>query len=56
MPVKALAWEDESGKVWLSYNDMKWVADRHVLDDNSKSISNSIGDAMAMVCNAAAKK
>ncbi len=26
LPVKALAWEDADGRVWLSYNDAAWIA------------------------------
>ena len=29
LPLKALAWEDADGKVWLSYNDPGWIAQRH---------------------------
>ena len=29
LPLKALIWEDASGKTWLSYNDPKWIAQRH---------------------------
>jgi uncharacterized protein (DUF302 family) len=29
LPLKALAWEDEEGKSWLSYNDPAWIAQRH---------------------------
>jgi uncharacterized protein (DUF302 family) len=28
-PLKALAWEDAGGKVWLSWNDPAWLASRH---------------------------
>ena len=35
LPIKALAWEDERGKVWLSYNDARWLAERHGLGDAS---------------------
>src|SRR5262245_48141741 len=31
LPVKALAWEDESGTVWLTTNDPAWIAERHRL-------------------------
>ena len=31
LPLKALVTEDASGKVWLSYNDPHWVAQRHGL-------------------------
>ena len=29
LPLKALAWEDAAGKVWLSCNDPTWLATRH---------------------------
>ena len=29
LPMKALAWEDESGQVWLGYNDPVYIAERH---------------------------
>jgi uncharacterized protein (DUF302 family) len=31
LPLKALAWEDEAGQVWLSHNDPVWLAGRHGL-------------------------
>ena len=29
MPLKALAWEDATGQVWISYNDPEYLAKRH---------------------------
>jgi uncharacterized protein (DUF302 family) len=29
LPVRALVWENAGGRVWLSYNDPAWVAQRH---------------------------
>lgn len=29
LPIKALAWQDEVGQVWLSYNDPAYIARRH---------------------------
>ena len=29
LPLKALAWEDADGKVWLSYNSAEYLKDRH---------------------------
>ena len=29
LPLKALAWEDASGQVWLGYNDPQYLATRH---------------------------
>jgi len=29
LPLKALAWEDSNGKVWLSYNKPEYLKERH---------------------------
>ncbi len=29
LPMKALAWQDKNGQVWLTYNDPQYIADRH---------------------------
>jgi uncharacterized protein (DUF302 family) len=29
LPLKALAWQDAAGQVWLSYNDPRYLAGRH---------------------------
>ena len=34
LPLKALAWQDTGGKVWLSYNDPQYLKLRHSLPDN----------------------
>ena len=31
LPLKLLGWQDESGKAWLSYNDVTWLTRRHGL-------------------------
>ena len=33
LPLKALAWQDAAGKVWLAYNDPKYLASRHGADN-----------------------
>lgn len=37
LPFKALAWEDEDGQVWLSWNDPHWLAARHQLGSASEA-------------------
>jgi uncharacterized protein (DUF302 family) len=32
LPQKALIWQDESGLVWLTYNDLQYMARRHRID------------------------
>jgi uncharacterized protein (DUF302 family) len=34
LPLKALVYQDASGKVWLAYNDPSWLASRHGLGEN----------------------
>ena len=31
LPMKVLAWEDETGKVWVSYNTGEYLKDRHAI-------------------------
>lgn len=31
LPLKALAWQDQAGVVWLSYNDPGYISSRHSL-------------------------
>jgi uncharacterized protein (DUF302 family) len=31
LPLKMLCWQDETGAVWLGYDDMQWLASRHRL-------------------------
>jgi uncharacterized protein (DUF302 family) len=33
LPMKALAYKDENGQVWLAYNDPQYIADRHHIKD-----------------------
>ena len=33
LPLKALAWHDAAGKVWLAYNDPQYLASRHGADN-----------------------
>lgn len=35
LPLKMLAWQDESGRVALSYNDIAWLARRHRLGSHA---------------------
>jgi uncharacterized protein (DUF302 family) len=47
LPLKALIWEDEQGKVWLSYNSPEYLKERHgVPEDLIKNIA-SAGSLMA---------
>ena len=36
LPLKALVWEDGSGKVWISYNTAEFLIDRHAAQEIDK--------------------
>jgi uncharacterized protein (DUF302 family) len=38
LPLKALAWEDSNGDVWLTYNDPAYLASRHGITDRETVI------------------
>lgn len=40
LPLKALAWQDAGGQVWLGYNDPKYVASRHGAGDCGPVVEN----------------
>ena len=43
LPMKALAWEDEKGVVWLGYNDPKYIAARHGITDRAEVVKKMSG-------------
>lgn len=47
LPVKALAWEDEKGAVWLTYNEAAWLATRHELGAGSSDAIKAIEAGLA---------
>jgi uncharacterized protein (DUF302 family) len=51
LPLKVLAWEDEKGQVWLSYNSPGYLQRRHVLTDEQ---AQSLAGIAALVQQAAA--
>ena len=46
LPLKALVWEDEAGKVWLTYNSPDYLRERH--DVPSELIKNLEGAGVLM--------
>jgi uncharacterized protein (DUF302 family) len=46
LPLKALAWEDRQGKVWLSYNNPDYLKQRHQLSEELVPLLAGIGSLM----------
>jgi len=38
LPMKALAWQDGDGKVWLAYNDPAYIVARHGIEDAAEVV------------------
>src|ERR1700682_3317360 len=49
LPLKALVWEDADGKIWLSYNDPAWIAQRHGLGAASAGAVEAMAKALAAI-------
>jgi uncharacterized protein (DUF302 family) len=57
LPLKALVTEDASGKVWVSYNDPHWIAQRHGLGAATRQTAEAMAAALnAVVTKAAAPR
>lgn len=57
LPLKALAWEDADGRVWLTYDSAAWLAERHRLGQQSSGAVAAIEDALAaLVAGATAER
>ena len=53
LPLKILAWQDAVGKVWLTYNDPRWLAQRHDLGDSARPAVEALAVALANFAKAA---
>ena len=49
LPLKALVFEDASGKVWLTYNDPHWLARRHGLAASTAGVVDTMAAALRAV-------
>lgn len=43
LPLKAIAWQDEEGKVWLAYNTPDFIATRHGITDQQATVKKMTG-------------
>lgn len=43
LPMKALAWEDAKGNIWLTYNDPAYIAARHNITDRPQIVKKMTG-------------
>ena len=43
LPMKALAWKDKKGQVWLTYNDPTYIAKRHSINNRPAIVKKMTG-------------
>ena len=48
LPLKALVWEDDTGQVWLAFNDPSWLAARHGVSDRAEVVRAMTGVTEAL--------
>jgi uncharacterized protein (DUF302 family) len=53
LPLKALVWQDAAGKTWISYNEPKWIVQRHGVT-NAQPIVTKMADLLSAISTAAA--
>ena len=53
LPLRALAWQDADGVVWLTFEDARWLATRHGLAAASGAAVEAIRSGLAASCAAA---
>ncbi len=53
LPLKALVWQDAAGKTWISYNEPRWIVQRHGIAD-AEAIVTKMADQLSAISNAAA--
>ena len=52
LPLRVLVWEDEAGKVWLTYHRPEYLAQRHQVLDHHEAV-NALGAGLAALARAA---
>jgi uncharacterized protein (DUF302 family) len=49
LPLRALAWEDADGRVWVTTNDAVWIAARHGLGEASAAAVAAVSAGLARI-------
>jgi uncharacterized protein (DUF302 family) len=52
LPLRVLVWEDETGKVWLTYHRLEFLAQRHHVLDRDEAVK-ALGAGLAAIARAA---
>lgn len=55
LPMKAIAWKDAKGQVWIAYNDPMYIAKRHGVNDRPEKLKKMSGALAKLTSKAAGK-
>jgi uncharacterized protein (DUF302 family) len=55
LPLKILVWQDAGGKVWLTYSDPSWLAQRHGLDPGTEASVTAVATVLENLAKAASR-
>ena len=55
LPLKALVFQDAAGKVWLAFNDPRWIAQRHKLGGGTDAAVKAMAAALDALASRATK-
>lgn len=47
LPLKALAWKDADGRVWLAYDEPTWIVGRHGVAEQTAGVAQRLGAVLA---------
>jgi uncharacterized protein (DUF302 family) len=53
LPLKALVWQDATGKTWLSYSDPAWLASRHGLGPETAGVTGTLSTVLGALAHKA---
>ncbi len=54
LPLRALVWQDDSGKTWVSYNDPVWLAQRPSLPSEAEQVAAKLRQSLESIVKIAA--
>jgi uncharacterized protein (DUF302 family) len=54
LPLKALVWQDATGKTWISYSDPVWIARRYELPAEAMQLAEKMRQGLEALARKAA--
>lgn len=56
LPLRILAWTDDSGTTWLAYNEPSWIAARHGARSGTDRVLGTMRKALAAIADKATRR